>query len=295
VSCQRILSLLSMYIDGEAQADADAIEEHLAACASCARELELLRRAAVMLRAAAEIEPPAFLLEQIEAATLRRPTFWAGLRATIAAPQWMPRYARWMAAGAAAVGVLIGVLVLQPNPKQSVHAPTLTRPSPSKSVAGKPASTGVQVVEVGTAASTHASSTAAAGHKKTHRWHSMTMAKAPRSGKGTLGKLTAKPESPVESESPVEPETGSPDGATLVAETGKPADDSAAKEPTPKAEEIRVAAIRSNLEARLKRQAEAFEKLRAQIAARNEGRKHLSRPECVEGRGYSVELASIWF
>ena len=298
MSCQGILSLLSTYIDGEAQAHADEIEEHLATCASCARELELLRQAAGMLRAAAEIEPPAFLLERIEATTVRRPAFWARLRGTLAAPRLMPQYARWTAAGAAAVGVLIGILVLQPNPKQSVHAPTLAvRPSPSKSVAGRPANTGVQV-EVGAAAFAQAGPTAGwrarIGHEKTHRWHAMT-AKAPRSRDAGSKKLTAKHGSPAESGSPVKPEAESPAGATLVAETVKPADDLAAKEPTPKAEEIRVAAFRSNLEARLKQQAEAFEKLRAQMAARNEERKRLSSPEFVEGRRYSVELASIWF
>jgi len=297
MSCQKILSLLSVYMDGEAEArNADAVEKHLATCASCAREFEALRRTAGMLRTTAEIEPPASLLAQIETATVNQPGFRAKLLTAFAT--WrMPQQARWLAAGAAATGVLIGILVSHPGTKQTAPTPTASAPpSAGRLVTSQPADIGVQGVEAPSARS--ASPAAAIGrpvrathfHKKTHRWRTKTVAKAPKFPERPAA---VEPESGIETESSEPSETASDEG-TLVADAAEPTEAGLAAGQASKAEETKVEAIKSDLEARLKRQAEALEKFRAQIAASRRG-KYLSRTEGTEGRKYSVELAIIWF
>ncbi|HUV04901.1 MAG TPA: zf-HC2 domain-containing protein [Armatimonadota bacterium] len=301
MSCQRVLSLLSAYMDGEVEtADADAIARHLAACASCACEYELLRRTTAMLKSTAEIEPPACLLEQIKAATVKRPALRARVYAALGTAGRMPQYVRWTAAGAAAVCVILGVLLLHPGAKQSAPAPT------ERPVASQPADTQVEVAEVIPAPSAPhtiapaeiARPTHVSGFpRRAHRWHAKTVAKLPKPHKRVLA-AAAKLESGAETEKAAEPkDAGSPDEATLAANAVGPADaDSTAEQSAAEARRIKIAsAVRDDLEARLKRHAEALESLRAQIAARSGDGKYLGRTAGIEGRKYSVELASIWF
>lgn len=111
MSCQRVVSMLSAYIDGEVHGqDANLVKQHLEQCASCAQELKVLQRTTEVLRAVPEVEPPASLMEQIEAATVKRVGLLARLQRAF---DYMPGYTRWAAGTVAAAAVLMGILVSQ--------------------------------------------------------------------------------------------------------------------------------------------------------------------------------------
>jgi len=113
MDCERFLSLLSAYIDGEVHGqEAERLEQHLAVCESCARELEALRRTTALLSANAEVEPPDFLLERIEAATVGRKGIFERVRARL---ERVPRYVQIAGASLAAAGLLAFVILTQPR------------------------------------------------------------------------------------------------------------------------------------------------------------------------------------
>lgn len=109
MSCQRVLSMLSAYVDGEVHGpDASLIERHLEQCASCAQELRALQRTTEVLRAAPEVEPPAFLMQQIEAATVKRVGLLTSLRRAF---DYVPRYARWAPATCGAAAAVVAAIL----------------------------------------------------------------------------------------------------------------------------------------------------------------------------------------
>lgn len=137
MNCQKVRSMLSEYIDGEANdADAKLIEKHLAECASCAKEMEILLRVSNLLQDSAEVEPPPGLLERIESATVQRTGILEKLRSRIAT---VPQYARLTVAGLATAGILIGVLFSQMggNLPQKRIASISEKPTPQAKVIPK--------------------------------------------------------------------------------------------------------------------------------------------------------------
>lgn len=293
MSCQRVLSMLSAYIDEEVQSrDAATIEQHLADCPSCAQEFATLRRMTGMLGTVTEIEPPRALLERIEVATIRRPSFVERLRTVLAG---VPRYARWALPAAAAAGILIGFALSEFSPQRiappkGVQEPRVaTAPFEPGEMAPTPPVGPVEIVEQPVKA----------------RWHwrspapkPMTVAKAgppvaqPAVPARQPSSETADvPAAPAFASSPAETSPAldvTEPGETLVAQSPE----APAKEA---AEKTEVAKSPSPLEAKLQQDAGAMERLRAQIAARNKQRKHETRVERIEGEKYSKELASIRF
>ncbi len=137
MNCQEVRSMLSEYIDGEANdADAKLLEEHLAECASCAKELEILLRVSNLLQNSAEVEPPPGLLERIESATIQRTGILEKLRSRMAT---VPQYARLTVAGLATASILIGILFSQmgENLPQKRIASISEKPTPQTKIIPK--------------------------------------------------------------------------------------------------------------------------------------------------------------
>ena len=81
----RLRELLSAYVDGQVRAsEASRVQEHLAACAECRRELEALRATVSLLRSLPQIQPSRSfaLAEAPEPADRRWPVAW-GARAAM--------------------------------------------------------------------------------------------------------------------------------------------------------------------------------------------------------------------
>ena len=280
MSCQRVLEMLSTYVDGEAQAeDAAFIREHLAGCASCTREIEQLQRTVEMLKAASEIEPPAFLLERIEAATVNRPTFWERIQAGFSIS---PIGAR-LAAGTALAGVLVAALLFQlgehgarkaavgPESGGTVVVQSSARPAELSPT--QPGETSRSIESRGSVqrravvARSPVRKVATAKHK---------FAK----GVGTSGQAA---------------EADIPGEEISVAEASDTSNADAAGQSKIGVEEARLAKALAYQEARLKQESDALAEVRAKLAARNKQRSHDAYVEKIEGRGCSVALASIRF
>lgn len=140
MSCDEVWDLLSVYADGEATPEETAmVENHIAVCADCARDLKFMQSTALVLQDAPEVEPPADLREAIFAATINRPTlqerFAAAVRRTLSP---VPvRYGTVAAAGAAAA-LAAFIFTHQPEPLTN---PVEYRPIQPPVVADRPAVT----------------------------------------------------------------------------------------------------------------------------------------------------------
>ncbi|MCL6520514.1 MAG: zf-HC2 domain-containing protein [Armatimonadetes bacterium] len=139
MSCEKVRPMLPDYLDGEAcEDDAQFIEKHLAECSSCAQEMEVLRRMAKLLQASAEVEPPAGLLERIEAVTIQKRGILERLRTKITTA---PQYARLATAGFAVAALLVGILFSQfggNRPQQHIVSISEKRHTPVKISAKQP-------------------------------------------------------------------------------------------------------------------------------------------------------------
>jgi anti-sigma factor RsiW len=140
MSCDEVWDLLSVYADGEATPEETAmVENHIAVCADCARDLKFMQSTALVLQDTPEVEPPADLREAIFAATINRPTlqerFAAAVRRTLSP---VPvRYGAVAAAGAAAA-LAAFIFTHQPEPLTN---PVEYRPIQPPVVADRPAVT----------------------------------------------------------------------------------------------------------------------------------------------------------
>lgn len=280
MSCQRVVSLLSAYIDGEVeQADVDLVGEHLRSCTACAREYQQLRHTAAALSKVPEVEPPASLLDRIEAATVKRPTFQVRLRTAFGA---VPQYARWAAGGAAIAGVLLAGLLLH-LAGQRVADDLAGPPSGQEEVIATEPSGGAlgSASEVGAADTKRHVGTRRAARAKTRQVVS-----------AALGSLEAA-RSAVDAEAPTE--SVSSDEAVLVAELPEDSDRSAADGPASDSEAARLARAMARQNARLEQEADALERERMQLASRGGSRRNETYADRVQGRKYSVGLASIRF
>jgi len=303
MSCQHVLSLLSAYIDREVQSsDSEMIREHLDQCAACTRELDLLRRTSAMLGTVSEVEPPVFLLEQIEAATVKRPTFTARLRAAFE-PVWRsPQYVRWSAAGVVAAGALVAILVFQPGMQRMAQGPAGVPGSPSKgTVAVRPAPGGSPqelasrpIPEVPSITVTERPRRGTNLHRRSVPRHAVTTAKAPAPAK--IAPPTPAAEAALPAESPGALVDAAPaDQLLLAAEPSEPSDAALDAKRKSAPSELAVAEGPASLAARLAQDTDALADLRAKLAARNKQRKYDTHLERIEGGKYSVQLASIRF
>jgi hypothetical protein len=68
MNCGDVKILLPGYLDGDLpQDEKNAVEEHLKTCQQCVRELEALKKAALLIRGLDEVEPPPFFSKKIMA------------------------------------------------------------------------------------------------------------------------------------------------------------------------------------------------------------------------------------
>ncbi|MCX6374420.1 MAG: hypothetical protein NTU88_00015, partial [Armatimonadetes bacterium] len=269
-------------------AEGEMVKEHLAGCESCARELAMLRSTAGMLASVGEVEPPASLLERIEAVTVNRPTLRARLRAALAPLFRLPAYARWTAA--AAVALLIA-LASQPGLHQATQvkpgAPSsgITAKQPSRPAETQPKVASITVTEQGIEGVRPV--------VRAHRRHRAVASNPALSGKATARPASSAKPAKVEPNETTEPSTI---GETAPA-SESPAETNVASATTseqPKAE-IKLARTSSVQADWQKKEADALADLRAKLAARNKQRKYQVREEPIQDTKYSVALGSVRF
>ena len=282
MSCQRVLSLLSAYMDGEADpADSRIVEEHLAGCAECSREFALLRDTARMLATTSEVEPPAGLLEQIEAATIRRPSVWQRLGTALGS---VPAYGRWAAATTATAAILLAILVgrsPQHVAKQRAHAPQSPLAVTQPEVTPAPRTPTIIIAEQPVRHfPSHTSIREKAVIKAPARklMAKITPAKVAREGTPLKEEVKVVGEEPPAAESPAS------ESVTTAA--------SPAPEPV---KEVKVVQAATSPADHLQQQNDSLAKLRAELAARNKHKKLQVQTDPIEGRKVTVELASIRF
>ena len=290
MSCQEVLSLLSAYMDGEADpSDSRFVEEHVAECAECSRELSLLRDTARMLATRPEVEPPVGLLEQIEAATTGNPSIWQRLSAAMGS---MPAYGRWAAATTAAAAILLGILVSRP-PHYTVSRPGY-QPQP-RSVAVSPPAAAITLPKISVTPKQPTISIARqpvrvhprqmrGRHVAAARVHTKSLVAGNATGEPAREIVAAeeKTATPVE-EAPATPSPGKEAVASVAPAEPKPV------------QEAKIAKVAVSPADHLKQENDSLAKLRAELAAKNKHRNLQIKVDPIEGRKVSVALASIRF
>lgn len=301
MSCQKVLSLLSAYVDGEVQpADGEFIESHLATCASCAHELEMLQRTTAMLGNTPELDPPAFLLEQIEAATVKRPSVWGRLRAVFSPVQRVPEYARWAVAGVAAAGILAAILVSQPGTRHTVRYPATQQPA-DRVVATEPADqpTADEKPEIKPSVSTTSQANsvrraiALEPRRRTARTHT-GLIRQTASGKIALPASDAA-SSVSETAASGELEENPAPESSVVEETATSPTEVVAEATPSDSPEVEIVKVPLPSRETKLTQHDVLSEVRSDIVARSRQRKIQPTEERIEGKKYSVELASVRF
>ena len=109
MNCEQVRNLLDEYLDGElAAAQRASVDEHLAGCAPCRAELEILRNTATLVGSLPRVKAPKGLTEDIKARLVSRPAAVRSRR--------RPVVLRWVGIGGwvAAAATLIVVIKLAP-------------------------------------------------------------------------------------------------------------------------------------------------------------------------------------
>jgi hypothetical protein len=292
MNCVRIRNLLSEYLDGEIRGtDREIIEEHLAECDSCAHVSAVLQRTSMLLSEVGEVEPPAGLLAQIEAATINRPTLGQKARTALEQLTRVPASARWAMASVTAAAALMFVMMSHPGvhqianvPVPTPHSPSVTATQPATPPVVSPAPKPAPVVVADTAP--------VPVHQpiRVQRRHMVASAKtsmghrAKQPVRTVVAKVTPKV-TPI----PVADEPSTSDATTN--------EDVAAVTPAPETgQEIKI--VRASTAPQSdwqKKEADSLAELRAKLAARNKQRRYEVQPETIDGRKVSIDLASIRF
>ncbi len=291
MNCIEVHNLLSEYLDGEIQGtEREDVQKHLAQCESCAQAFAVLQSTSRLLSEAQELEPPVGLLEQIEVATINRPTLGQKVRNALEQLTRVPASARWTMASAAAAAVVLFAVMSNPGLHLAKHmsvpssAPQVTaskRISPSQTTSA-PKHIPVVVAEV-----------KASPKPATHR-RMIRVAKASSFYR-----------------TPVKPSVRKPAKAAPIPRTDIDAAKKAEPIPTALPEEHVVAATppaeKTSQEIKIvrasnasqtdwqKKEADSLAELRAKLAARNKQRRYEVQTEPLEGRKVSIDLASIRF
>jgi hypothetical protein len=292
MSCQKVMSMLSAYIDGEVQtSDAEMIESHLSECDPCASEWKALQAMTGMLRTTPEVEPPTFLLAQIEAATVNRTGFLTRVQRAF---DHVPTTVRWAGAPVAAAIVLLGFLL---SNNGSVQTPIAVN-SPTERI--EKASPGLPNATVEEQVATRPNVIAGRSKMRTtggrfHGGKAIADAKrvgAPKTAASGEAKVANADGTPVVEE----PKLEEPVVPTEVVEN-TPLEPAIEVVPTSAVAEAskagKVSLAKSVAKAVVLDEPGAIEQLRARLAAKNKSK--LNNHEGVEGRKYSVGLISLRF
>ncbi len=292
MSCQKVMSMLSAYIDGEVQSsDAGMIKTHLSECDSCAAEWKALQAMTGMLRTTPEAEPPAFLLAQIEAATVNRTGFLTRLQRAF---DCVPTMARWASAPIAAAVVLLGILF---SNNGDVKIPVAAK-SPTerieKAIPGIPGLPSIAVQE-----QTPATGKVVAARPGTKAVWRVPTSKAGVKAAGEHGDQASRELKPEDKAEPVEePKLEQP----VLDETAVEESSESGPEPVVLAEahpEGPASVVKVSNEKPAKRtpvldEPGAMDQLRAKLASKNKGKLN-GQEDRLEGRKYSVGVISLRF
>lgn len=294
MSCQKVLSLLSAYGDGEAQtSDAEMIERHLSECDSCASEWKALQAMTGMLRTTPEVEPPAFLLAQIEAATVNRTGILARIQRAF---DQIPTSARWATAPVAAAIVLMGVLL---SNNVQVQTPVAVKSPTGHVEKAIPAAPEVTVEERSSSTATVVARRSA-GSERTPAGSAGRPSDAARTSTGRTADRSAvvnsdasgipvveepKLETPDEDE-PAAPSETTDEPKTVTVARAESGDDASlsAKPSGEKAAESAVVLDDSG----------AIDQLRSRLSSKRSGKVNVGEDR-IEGRKHSVGLVSLRF
>jgi len=128
-----VWDLLSAYADDEVTPEEAArVEQHVAVCADCARDLRFMRQTATVLASTPEVTPPAGLRQAILAATVYRPTWGQRLQASLRAVFLPPTRLRAFGLAGAAAALFGLMLLYRPRPQPLMRAASPTSPLPSR-------------------------------------------------------------------------------------------------------------------------------------------------------------------
>lgn len=109
MNCSEVQSRLSAFVDGEATtAEQQAMDAHLAGCASCAESVSLARKLGYQMRELADPAPPAGLWQSIEAQLLNTPTTLP-LANNRSVAWWSAPAVRWALAASILVVTSVGM------------------------------------------------------------------------------------------------------------------------------------------------------------------------------------------
>lgn len=282
MSCQRVQSLLSAYMDGETDAaDTRMLESHLAACASCSHELALLQVTARMLATASEVEPPKALLAQIEAATIKRPSVW---QRVLAALEPIPAYGRWAAATAAAAAILFAVLLSRP-PHYTAQRPAY-QPQP-------PVATAPQITEI----PMPPTESVVRQPVRNIPMHGYSHGRRPMVAEVPAREQVAEsvPVKPAKAVKPLEAKVETPIPPPVTQQPAEVASEVVVAPTPPPAKEIIIVRAADEPANRIQRENDSLAELRSKLAARNKSRRLQVKADPIVGHKVSVELASIRF
>ncbi|GEM_PF-3445299 len=297
MSCQKVLSMLSAYIDGEVQtSDAEMIKTHLSECDSCAAECKALQAMTGMLRTTPEVEPPAFLLAQIEAATVNRTGFIAKVKRAF---DHVPTMARWAAAPVAAAVVLMGILLSNSGDVKAPADGGSPMAQIQKAISDLPGLPNIAVEEQtpSTGAVVAVRPKAKAANWKVHAAKSTKVAKA------TNGHKTGKPAEIEDQDAgkttfPEEPKLEEPVvDETEIAENATDLDANETSDTDEAEQTVQVASAPDQkpvAKAVIIAESGSMDQLRAKLAAKSKGRLN-NHEDRIEGKKYSVELVSLRF
>lgn len=292
MSCQEVMSMLSAYIDGEVQtSDAETIKTHLSECDSCAAECKALQSMTGILRTTPEVEPPAFLLAQIEAATVNRTGFLTRIQRAF---DRVPVMVRWATAPAAAAIILLGILL---SNNGSIESPVAVK-SPTeqieKAIPGMPDLPSVTIEERSPAAPTLVA-TRSSGMRQGGR----VIRRVPGGVKAhpqiaTPRPSVTEPSAVAEPSVPAEPELDEP--VTASNPVDEPETEVVAVAPVEEPAPVTKASVEKPAKKTvvLDEHPGGMDQLRRKLTAKNKA-KFNGQEDRIEGKKYSVGLISLKF
>jgi hypothetical protein len=304
MDCQKILPLIMEYCDGELNiAEAKLVENHLAVCASCKQEFELLRRTASLISKIPEVDPPQHLLQQINAVTVCKRSFYLNLHEYLSQKLCLSRrYRAWIAAGVTVVGLIIALLVYRPD--FTLHPSSIESVNPPSAVVTQPSQPEVKVVETNPTASASNPAPVVVADKRYTRPMYLRRIKRKTTDIMAVKSVDSSPKSAVvtKPDSLEDPEEVAGEADELNLDFGSEEtvvynqeNSSVTKEvEQTNAEIVKISRpIDNEIEAKLKKQAEDLERWRVKLASSS--RKDLAPMDASGNRVYSVDLATISF
>lgn len=291
MSCQKVMSMLSAYIDGEVQSsDAEMIKTHLSECDSCAAEWRALQAMTGMLRTTPEAEPPAFLLAQIEAVTVNRTGFLTRIQRAL---DHVPAMVRWASAPIAAAVVLLGILLSNNGDVNSPVAVKSPMERIENAIPGIPGLPNIMVEEQ--LPSTGATVAVRPGSKTA--WRVQAGRSLPKSANGHKTSSSGELNAATGTAAVEEPKLEEPvdEGINAAENTSdEPESDVVAAGIDEPVKVVKASGEQTARKTVVIEESGTMDQLRARLASKSKG-KFNSQEDRLEGKKYSVGLISLRF